>query len=311
MKELKYSTLLVLIAISLLISFSCGDLLQNNRDVTSFTSFVDPFIGTDFHGHTFPGATLPFSMVQLSPDTRTLGWDACAGYHYSDSSILGFSHTHLSGTGIGDYGDILFMPFTGEVSLDAGEVDEIDKGYRSRFNKDTEEARPGYYKVELTDDQIEVELSTTLRSGVHRYTFPEAENAGILIDLTHTIHGHQNPLHEIKILNNQEIQGLKLTSGWAKKHYVYFTAKFSKPFEAELFLENQLQVGVEEVSGTNAKVRLNFQTIKDEEVIAKVGISAVSYEGSAKNLNLEDITISTVENDLLDIDGMATKLGAP
>ncbi len=285
MRKLKYSTLLVLIAISL--SFSCGGLLLNKRNDASLTSFVDPFIGTDFHGHTFPGATLPFGMVQLSPDTRTLGWDACAGYHYSDSSILGFSHTHLSGTGIGDYGDILFMPFTGEVSLDAGEEDEIDKGYRSRFNLETEEARPGYYKVNLTDDQIEVELTATLRAGVHKYTFPEAENAGILIDLTHTIHGHQNPLHEIRILNNQEIQGLKYTSGWAKKHYVYFTAKFSKPFEAELFLDNQLQVGVEEVSGKNAKVRLNFQTTIDEEVIAKVGISAVSYEGSAKNLNLE------------------------
>ena len=102
MKKLKYSTLLVFIGISLLISFSCGGFLLNNRNEASLTSFVDPFIGTDFHGHTFPGATLPFGMVQLSPDTRTLGWDACAGYHYSDSSILGFSHTHLSGTGIGD-----------------------------------------------------------------------------------------------------------------------------------------------------------------------------------------------------------------
>ncbi|MCK4748241.1 MAG: GH92 family glycosyl hydrolase, partial [Bacteroidales bacterium] len=229
----------------------------------------------------------PFSMVQLSPDTRTLGWDACAGYHYSDSSILGFSHTHLSGTGIGDYGDVLFMPFTGEVPLDAGEADQIDLGYRSRFNRETENARPGYYNVELTDYNINVELTSTIRTGVHRYTFPEAGNAGILIDLTHTIHGHKNPLHEIRVCNNQEIQGLKVTSGWAKNHYVYFTAKFSKPFEAELFLDNQLQEGTDEISGTNAKVRLNFQTEEGEQVLAKVGISAVSYEGSAKNLNQE------------------------
>ncbi len=248
---------------------------------------MDPFIGTDYHGHTFPGATVPFSMVQLSPDTRTLGWDGCAGYHYSDSSILGFSHTHLSGTGIGDYGDILFLPFTGAVSLDAGEVDQIDSGYRSRFNRNTENARPGYYQVELTDYDIDVELTATRHAGVHRYTFPEAENAGILIDLTHTIHGHQNLLHEIRVLNNQEIQGLKVTSGWAKKHYVYFTAKFSKPFEAELFLDNQLQENVSKISGTNAKVRLNFQTEKGEQVMAKVGISGVGYGGSAKNLNLE------------------------
>jgi predicted alpha-1,2-mannosidase len=270
-----------------LFTFGCGGPDGKNRNISTLTDLVDPFIGTDYHGHTFPGATVPFSMVQLSPDTRTLGWDACAGYHYSDSSILGFSHTHLSGTGIGDYGDILFMPFTGEVSLDAGEADQIDSGYRSRFNKQTETARPGYYKVALTDYEIDVELTATCRTGVHRYTYPEAENAGVLIDLTHTIHGHKNPLHEIRVLNDREIQGLKVTSGWAKNHYVYFTAKFSKPFKAELFLSNQLQEDIVEISDTNAKVRLNFQTEDGEQVLAKVGISSVSYEGSAKNLNQE------------------------
>ncbi len=271
----------------LLFIFACGGPVLRNRKHKTLITFVDPFIGTDYHGHTFPGATLPFGMVQLSPDTRTLGWDACAGYHYSDSSILGFSHTHLSGTGIGDYGDILFMPFTGDVPLIAGEEDQIDSGYRSRFNRKTEAARPGYYHVELTDYGIDVELTATRHAGLHRYTFPEAEHAGILIDLTHTIHGHQNPLHEIRVLNNQEIQGLKVTSGWAKNHYVYFTAKFSKPFEAELFLDDQLQSDMNTVSGKNAKVRLNFQTEEGEQIIAKVGISAVSYEGSAKNLNTE------------------------
>ncbi len=284
---MKLRSPLFIITLLALIVFACGDADLNSRNQDALVDFVDPFIGTDYHGHTFPGATLPFSMLQLSPDTRTLGWDACAGYHYSDSSILGFSHTHLSGTGIGDYGDILFMPFTGTVPLDAGKVDKIDSGYRSRFNRETETARPGYYSVELTDDNIDVELTATPRAGLHRYTFPEAENAGILIDLTHTIHGHQNPLHEIRILNNQEIQGLKVTSGWAKKHYVYFTAKFSKPFEADLFLDMQLQENVKEISGRNAKVRLNFQTEMGEQVIAKVGISAVSFEGSAKNLNQE------------------------
>jgi len=270
-----------------LLAFGCIGSILHNRNHAALSDYVDPFIGTGGHGHTFPGATVPFGMIQLSPDTRTLGWDACAGYHYSDSSILGFSHTHLSGTGIGDYGDVLFMPFTGEVPLDAGDVDLIDSGYRSRFNKETETARPGYYKVELTDYKIGVELTATPHSGLHRYTFPAAENAGILIDLTHTIHGHQNPLHEIRVLNKHEIQGLKVTSGWAKNHYVYFTAKFSKPFEAELFIDNQLQEDTDKISDKNAKVRLNFRTEEAEQVIAKVGISAVSYEGSAKNLNLE------------------------
>jgi len=287
MKLSLFRILLLPILVTFLLTTSCGGPGLDIGKNAALIDFVDPFIGTDYHGHTFPGATLPSGMVQLSPDTRLIGWDACAGYHYSDSSIIGFSHTHLSGTGIGDYGDILFMPFTGEVPLDSGEVANIDSGYRSRFNRETENARPGYYNVELTDYDINVELTATRRSGVHRYTFPEAGKAGVMIDLVPTIHGHQNPLHEIRILNNQEIQGLKVTSGWAKNHYVYFTAKFSKPFEAELFLDNQLQDEVSEVSGKNAKARLNFKTEEGEQVLVKVGISAVGYEGSVKNLNLE------------------------
>ncbi len=294
------SPLYITTAVALVI-FACGGPILQNRNQSNLIDYVDPFIGTAFHGHTFPGATVPFGMVQLSPDTRLIGWDACAGYHYSDSSIIGFSHTHLSGTGIGDYGDILFMPFTGQVQLDSGAVDQIDSGYRSRFNKETETARPGYYSVELTDYDINVELTATQRAGLHRYTFPKAEEAGILIDLVPTIHGHQNPLHEIRVLNNQEIQGLKLTSGWAKNHYVYFTAKFSKPFEAEIYLDNDLQVDVSQVSGKNAKVKLNFQTEKGEEVLVKVGISATGYEGSAKNLSQE---VSG-----WDFDGLSEKAG--
>ena len=294
------SPLYITTAVALVI-FACGGPLLQKRKAPGLVDFVDPFIGTDFHGHTFPGATVPFGMVQLSPDTRLLGWDACAGYHYSDSSIIGFSHTHLSGTGIGDYGDILFMPFTGAVALDSGDAGNIDSGYRSRFNRATETARPGYYSVDLTDYQIKVELTATQRAGLHRYTFPEAGEAGILIDLLPTIHGHKNPLHEIRVLNNQEIQGLKLTSGWAKNHYVYFTAKFSKPFEAEIFLDNRLQDGVREVSGQNAKVKLSFQTEKGEEVLVKVGISATGYEGSVKNLNQEVVG--------WDFDGISAQAG--
>jgi putative alpha-1,2-mannosidase len=163
---LKFQNPLALIVSSFLFTFGCGGPDLHNGKNSKLTEFVDPFIGTDYHGHTFPVATVTFSMVQLSPDTRTLGWDACAGYHYSDSSILGFSHTHLSGTGIGDYGDILFMPFIGEVPLDPGEADQIDSGYRSRFNRETENARPGYYNVELTDYNINVELTATCRSGM-------------------------------------------------------------------------------------------------------------------------------------------------
>ncbi|MEN8155536.1 MAG: GH92 family glycosyl hydrolase [Bacteroidota bacterium] len=275
---MKFSNKLIITLTSVCIacSFGCSDPNRNND--SSIIDYVDPFIGTDDHGHTFPGATVPFGMVQLSPDTRTLGWDACAGYHYSDSSILGFSHTHLSGTGIGDYGDILFMPFTGEVPVTAGEAE---------FTKTSEEATPGYYRVELSDYDILVELTATQRAGLHRYTFQKGGKAGIMIDLTHTIHGHNNPLHEIRIINDSEIRGLKVTSGWAKKHDVYFTAKFSKPFEAELFLGEELQEDVSEITGTDARVRLNFKTEAGEQLLAKVGISPVSYQGSVNNLNLE------------------------
>ncbi|MEX0981325.1 MAG: GH92 family glycosyl hydrolase [Bacteroidales bacterium] len=278
------NTLLLLCFATLLISHSgC----KNPSASEQLIKYVDPFIGTDGHGHTFPGATLPFSMVQLSPDTRTLGWDACAGYHYSDSSILGFSHTHLSGTGIGDYGDILFQPYTGKIDLDAGTAEIIDDGYRSRFNKETEFATPGYYSVELTDYAIKAELTATKRTGVHRYTFPESSQSGILVDLTHTIHGHENPLHEIRILNENEIQGLKVTQGWAMNHRVFFTAKFSKPFKPEIYVDNVLQENSNMVSGKNVKLKLNFETDKDEIVMAKLGISPVSYEGSRNNLNIE------------------------
>lgn len=146
---------------------------------------VDPFLGTAGHGHTFPGATLPFGAVQLSPDTRLTGWDGCSGYHDSDSRIFGFSHTHLSGTGARDYGDILLMPGRGAIRWTSGYDDSTTAGYGSRFRKETEEASPGYYAVTLDDSGVAAELTATLRTGVHRYTFPASDSAFVLVDLTH------------------------------------------------------------------------------------------------------------------------------
>ena len=151
--------------IFLVILVACS--ADRNPDLTQF---VNPFIGTGGHGHTFPGAVVPNGMVQLSPDTRIKGWDACAGYHYSDSTIIGFSHTHLSGTGIGDYGDILFMPMVDSDLIDRGEENIPRSGYRSSFSHDNESASPGYYSVILDDYAIKVELSATTRAGFHRYT---------------------------------------------------------------------------------------------------------------------------------------------
>jgi predicted alpha-1,2-mannosidase len=273
-----------ILAILIVGTFSCQN---HEQPADSRLDFVDPFIGTDFHGHTFPGATTPHGLVQLSPDTRTLGWDACAGYHFSDSSILGFSHTHLSGTGIGDYGDVLFMPFSGDIALNSGVAEDPDSGFRSRFDRATEAASPGYYMVELTDDDIQVELTATPRVGIHRYHYTKGERAGVLIDLTHTIHGHRNPIHEIKIINDREIHGLKVTSGWAKNHIVYFAARFSEPFETEIFMGDQRVKDLHSVKGKDLKVKLLFSNDNVEELIAKVGISPVSFEGAAKNLDTE------------------------
>jgi len=152
---------------------------------SSLCDFVDPFIGTGGHGHTFPGAVLPFGMVQLSPDTSNLGWDSCSGYNQKDGSILGFSHTHLSGTGCPDLLDLLVVPRTGPVVLAPGTLQAPQTGYRSRYDRKTETATPGYYSVDLTDSRIRAELTATVRAGLHRYTFPQGEAGHLLIDWQH------------------------------------------------------------------------------------------------------------------------------
>ncbi len=253
-----------------------------------YTDEVNVFIGTGGHGHTFPGPTLPHGMVQLSPDTRLMGWDACSGYYYDDSSIMGFSHTHLSGTGIGDYGDILFMPVVGEKPLVAGTNENPDAGYRSRFSHEQESARPGYYQVLLKDDSINVELTATLRVGMHRYTYPKADDARLIIDMEPTIHGHQHPVTQIRIVNDSTIAGMKYTKGWAKHHYVYFYATFSSPFTYKLYSDTIYQPDSTSVTVSTAKAVLTFNNLPANKcVMAKVGISGVDEEGARKNVATE------------------------
>lgn len=247
---------------------------------------VDPFIGTGFHGHTFPGATTPFGMVQLSPDTRTEGWDACGGYYHADTEIWGFSHTHLSGTGIGDYGDVLLMPFTGEVSISSGTPQKPDYGYRSAFKKESQIATPGYYKVDLDRFRVKAELTTTPRVGVHRYTFPKTETAGFVIDLKHSLQNRQVLEAEIKVINDREIAGWRHVRGWAPNRRIYFHAEFSKPFVAELYANDTLG-NSREITGKNVKAKLKFATTANEQVMVKVGISHVDLEGAKRNNSLE------------------------
>lgn len=264
--------------------FSCAE-----QDLPKeYTDSVNVFIGTGGHGHTFPGATLPHGMVQLSPDTRLFGWDACSGYYYDDTSIMGFTHTHLSGTGIGDYGDILFMPVVGEKPLIAGTAENPDEGYRSRFSHEQESARPGYYQVLLQDDSINVELTATLRAGLHRYTYPKASDARLIVDMEPTIHGHQHPVTQIRVVNDSTIAGMKYTVGWAKRHYVYFYAVFSSPFDYKLYSGTEYQPDSISVTVNTAKAVMSFRNLPaDGRVLAKVGISSVDEEGARLNVEAE------------------------
>lgn len=234
---------------------------------------VNPFIGTGGHGHTFPGATVPYGMVQLSPDTRLNGWDACSGYHASDAAILGFSHTHLSGTGIGDYGDVLFMPTTGKQLLTQGTAENPNEGYASPKVAGSESASPGYYSVRLSDYNINVELTATAHAGFHKYTFDaKAKNPGVIIDIGHTLQSHHNEVAQIEMVNDHEIRGYKVTNGWARDHQVYFHAVFSTPFKYK-------QAGT--------KALLQFKKVPNNEVFVKVGISSVDYAGAKNNVTQE------------------------
>ncbi len=250
--------------------------------------YVDPLIGTDAHGHVYPGAATPFGMVQLSPDTRKDSWDGCSGYHYSDSTIMGFSHTHLSGTGVGDYGDIRFMPTVGEIQLDPGTEADPESGYRSRFSHDLEEATAGFYEVELEDYDIEVELTCTPRAGFHEYEFPETDQANVIIDLTEGVTSDIILNLWIEVVSDTEIQGMRQTQGWSKNQYVFFNAEFSKPFkEYGISLDGNSVDAAGRISGKDVKAWVRFDTDDDEDVLVKVGISAVNAEGAKNNREKE------------------------
>jgi predicted alpha-1,2-mannosidase len=282
MKNINYSLLCLIVA-----HLACSQPKETQTNQQDNTEFVNTFIGTGGHGHTFPGATVPYGMVQLSPDTRTLGWDACGGYHYSDSSIIGFSHTHLSGTGISDLGDFLFMPFSGQPQLVPGTPESPDSGYRSRFRHETESAAPGYYSVLLDDDNIQAEFTASVRAGFHRYTYNKDRQPGVIIDLSHTIYPDKNPSHEFRIISDTEIAGYKGSGGWAKEQHTWFYAKFSRPFKC-IFYDDGKELSVSDsVKSKKLLAVLTFDANGDNEVLIKVGISHVDLEGAKNNLETE------------------------
>jgi len=262
---------------------------------TGFAQFVDVFIGTGGHGHTYPGATVPFGMVQLSPDTFNGGWDHCSGYHHNDTSIMGFSHTHLSGTGAADLLDVLLMPGTGPIRLSPGSLEKPEGSYRSTFSHSEEEAEPGYYSVLLKDYGVKAELTATARVGVHRYTFPADPHNHFLIDLAHGIIDPPNRMFtniisaEMSVVGNDTVTGGRRVQEWAPGRYIFFAMKFSEPFASAEFYSDDKPLGAEvkEAKGKSLKCAVNFPTTKSETILVKVGLSAVSVEGAMKNMAAE------------------------
>lgn len=269
---------LLSIAASAILLASCGK--QSDP-----AYYVDPFIGTDAHGHTFPGATTPFGLVQLSPDTDTQGWDWCSGYHSSDSSIIGFSHTHLSGTGGADLGDILFMPATGPVKFEPGTKTDPDSGYRSRFSHKSEKAYAGYYSVYLEDPRVKAELTATPHTGVHKYTFGSTTNQHVMIDLRH---GIQDNVHSgyFRQVDERTIEGWRRSNGWAPDHTVFFRAEFSEPVHEIKAQIDGKEVTTKEGEGKNVVLAV-FPAGHAKKMEIKVGISTVSLDGAALNLAAE------------------------
>ncbi|MEX1003195.1 MAG: GH92 family glycosyl hydrolase [Crocinitomicaceae bacterium] len=248
---------------------------QGFSQETPYHQYVNPFIGTGGHGHTYPGVSVPFGMMQLSPDSRLAGWDGCSGYHFTDNIIYGFSHTHLSGTGVSDYGDLLILPFTGRDKWENSYKKSLEEGYGSTFSHTKENAHAGFYEVDLETYNIHCELTTTKRCGYHRYFYPEGENRKIIIDLE-----HRDRLLDADLffLNDSTLVGKRISEAWAREQHLYFSIKFSEIPKKRSFRKNK--------EGKPAQLILEF----GNEIAAlgiKVGISAVDINGARKNLKTE------------------------
>jgi len=257
---------------------------------------VDPFIGTGGEGHTFPGATLPFGMVQLSPDTRiqprkqAYGW--AAGYRHSDDSIVGFSHTHFSGTGHSDLGDVLLMPVSGEAKLERGDPDKPGSGYASRFSHAGEQAQPGYYAVTLDDYGVRAELTASARVGVHRYAFPEDRQAHVVVDLRTSMYDYPGKVQwsRIRVRPDGTITGFRETRGWAPGRQLYFALRFSRPLTGHVLHDTEQDVPYKgfpppgekdpamraQIEGRQLVASFDFGDRLPAPLVAKVAISPAS-----------------------------------
>ena len=275
----------VLPSIACAVLASCAG--QKNPD-QDLTHYVDPYIGTGGHGHVFMGVNLPFGAIQVGPTNFYQDWDWCSGYHYSDTTIVGFGQTHLSGTGIGDLGDLALMPVTGDVTMNArGKRGDYSTNFHSYYSHDNEEAKIGYYAVTLDRYDIKAELTATPRVAYHRYTFPENDNSGIIIDLRNGIGWDRPENASVRLVNDSTIVGYRHSSGWAVDQQLYFTAVFSKPISSlKIYKDQELLEGTA-AEGEAFYARASFDTKADEQVSVKVAISPVSIENSGLNLTTE------------------------
>jgi predicted alpha-1,2-mannosidase len=287
--------------------------LPKTTTTRSFTSYVNPFIGTSKMGHVFPGATAPFGMVQLSPQTNfepmfseagkynSKTYEYCAGYQYKDTTIIGFAHTNFSGTGHADLGDFLVMPTTGKLQLNPFPTQEQPEGYYATFSHKNETASPGYYRVLLDKYQIEASLTASERVGFHQYKFPKTKDAHILLDLVYNVYHHDNKnvWTFIRVENDSLVTGYRQTKGWARTKKVYFAMQFSKPFKSYghkkydketydgFYRRFDQEHNFPEMAGKNLRVYFNFDTEKDEKINVKFALSPVSTRGALLNLNTE------------------------
>jgi predicted alpha-1,2-mannosidase len=285
---------------------------KKGNEKRNLIQYVDPMIGTAKMGHTYPGATVPFGSVQLSPETDTIAYGLngkyngevykyCAGYQYEDKTIVGFSHTHFSGTGHSDLGDFLIMPTTGKLQLNPGVASKPHSGYRSAFSHTTEKAEPAYYSVLLEDHNIKAELTATTRVGMHQYTFPKSDEAHIILDLTSGIYNYdkKNVWTFVRVENDTLITGYRQTNGWARTRTVYFAMSFSKPIKSygQAAQEKSVYRGFwgrfdqtknfPEMAGQNLKLFFDFNTEEGEKIKIKMALSPVSSAGALENMKKE------------------------
>jgi predicted alpha-1,2-mannosidase len=282
-------------AIFFVIALSCLGFSRPASGQTALSDYVRPFVGAQGEGNTFPGPSAPFGMIQISPDTDTTNWDTDSGYEYTDPTIQGFSLTHLSGTGCPDLGDFLFVPQVGKPAFISGTKDHPESGYQSTFSHADESASAGYYKVKLQKSGVLAELTAGERAGILRFTFPASDEASILTDLSHVIGPWRVAESRVRVEDNSTITGFHLINGWAKERYLYFAARYSRPFDQAQIISNGKPViyntyrfrSSKEAAGTNLQFLATFKTQANEVIQVKVAISAVSTADALQNLDAE------------------------